>query len=120
MLMLQVPVPPVPPTPPSFPSPEIIFTGGPTTEELLIALVGAAVIIGMIALGPVGRAIADGLRHAFGVRRGADPAELGVLQEEIAVLRHQVAELEERQDFAERLLAQARERGLLAGPATKD
>jgi len=33
-------------------------------------------------------------------------------------VRHHVAELEERQDFAERLLAQARERGLLSGPST--
>ena len=120
MLLVQLPVPPVPPTPPSLPSPEIVFTGGPTTEELLIALVGAAVIIGMIALGPVGRAIADGIRHLFGMRRGADPAELGALRDEVVALRHQVAELEERQDFTERLLAQVRERGLLAGPSTKD
>jgi hypothetical protein len=120
MHLLQVPAPPVPPPLPQLPSPEVIIGGGPSPEQLLVALGGVAVIIGMIVLGPVGRAIADGLRHAFGVRRGADPAELGALREEIAALRHQVAELEERQDFAERLLAQARERGLLSGPATKE
>ena len=117
MLLVQVPTPPVPPT---FPSPEIVFGGGPSTEQLVVALGGAAVIIGMIVLGPVGRAIADGIRHLFGIHRGADAAELGAMREEVAALRHQVAELEERQDFAERLLAQARERGLLAGPSTKD
>ena len=117
MLLIQVPAPPVPP---SLPSPEIVFGGGPSAEQLLIALAGAAIIIGMIVLGPVGRAIADGLRHLFGVRQGADAAELGAIREEVAALRHQVAELEERQDFAERMLAQARERGLLAGPSTKE
>ncbi len=50
----------------------------------------------------------------------AGTAELEAVREEMAALRHHVAELEERQDFAERLLAQARERGLLAGPPSKD
>jgi hypothetical protein len=120
MLLLQVPAPPAPPALPQLPAPEIVFGGGPSTEQLLVALGGAAVIIGLIVLGPVGRAIADGLRHLFGVHRGADAAALAGLQEEVAALRHQVAELEERQDFAERLLAQARERGLLSGPSTQE
>jgi len=120
MFLTQVPTPPVPPTLPTLPSPEIIFGGGPSTEQLVVALGGAAIIIGMIVLGPVGRAIADGIRHLFGMHRGADAAEFGALREEIGALRHQVAELEERQDFAERLLAQARERGLLAGPSSKE
>jgi hypothetical protein len=120
MLVLQVPAPPAPPSLPQLPSPEVIIGGGPSTEQLLVALGGAALILGMIVFGPVGRALADGLRHLFGVRSGVDPAELGALREEVAALRRQVAELDERQDFAERLLAQARERGLLAGPPTKD
>jgi hypothetical protein len=115
--MIQVPVPP---TPPSLPSPEIVLGGGPSPEQLLIALVGSAVILGIIFLGPVGRALADGLRHLFGARRGQDTAEVEAMREEVAALQHRVAELEERQDFAERLLAQARERGLLTGPSTKD
>jgi hypothetical protein len=118
MLLIQVPAPPAPPSLPQLPSPEVILGGGPSPEQLLVALGGAAIIIGMIVLGPVGRAIADGIRHLFGVRQGADSADFGALREEIAALRHQVAELEERQDFAERLLAQARERGLLSGPST--
>lgn len=40
------------------------------------------------------------------------------LEEGVEQLQRRVAELEERQDFAERLLSQARERGLLAGPPT--
>jgi hypothetical protein len=38
------------------------------------------------------------------------------LEESVEQLQRRVAELEERQDFAERLLSQARERGLLEGP----
>jgi len=111
--MLQVP--------PSLPSPEVVIGGGPTAGVLFIAMVGAAAIMAIVFLGPVGRALADGLRHLLGAgRRGADTAELEAVREEMAALQHRVAELEERQDFSERLLAQARERGLLAGPATKE
>lgn len=101
---------------PQMPSPEVVLGGGPSTEQLIIMLIGASVLLGMIVLGPLGRAIGDGLRHAFGIRKGASDAELAGMREEVAALQHRVAELEERQDFAERLLAQARERGLLAGP----
>ncbi len=111
--MIQVPVPP---TPPSLPSPEVVFGGGPTTGQLLVLMVGAAAIVGIVFLGPVGRAIADGLRHLLGGRKVEEAPALEAMKEEVAVLRRRVAELEERQDFAERLLAQARERGLLAGP----
>jgi hypothetical protein len=38
------------------------------------------------------------------------------MREELTGLRQQVSELAERQDFTERLLAQARERGLLNPP----
>src|SRR5512139_2517105 len=109
-MVLQVPPPPTP-------LPEVFIpSGGPTTEQLLIMVAGAAVIIGILVLGPVGRALADGIRHLFGARKAADAPALEAMKEEVAALQHRVAELEERQDFAERLLAQARERGLLAGP----
>ena len=114
MVIVQVP------TPPPVTLPEVIVSGGPTPAVLFIGMAGAAVIMAIIFLGPVGRALADGLRHLLGAgRRGAaDSAELEAVREEVAALRHHVAELEERQDFAERLLAQARERGLLSAPPT--
>lgn len=115
--MFQVPAPPVPPTPP--PLPEIIVGGGPNTETLIVALVAACVMIGFVFLGPVGRAIADGIRHILGSRRRPDTAEVEATREEVAALQRRVAEIEERQDFAERLLAQARERGLLSAPPPK-
>ena len=79
---------------------------------LVMGLLGLG---GILALGPIGRALADRLR---GRRRepALDTAEVEALRDELDTLRRQVSELAERQDFAERLLAQARERGLLAAP----
>ncbi len=68
---------------------------------------GAAVIL--IAI-QVGRAISGAGRLRLR-RRGAldaDP-EIVELQENLAAMQHRVAELEERVDFAERLLAKHRE-----------
>jgi ubiquinone biosynthesis protein UbiJ len=69
----------------------------------------------LTSFSPVGRALADRLR---GKPREPtlDPAELEALRDELAGVRRQVDELAERQDFTERLLAQARERGLLNPP----
>lgn len=41
--------------------------------------------------------------------RSGDPAEVGELAHQVSVLQQDVAELQERVDFAERMLAQARE-----------
>lgn len=85
--------------------------------DLLIIGVTLVTMVGMVALGPIGRAVADRLRG-----RGAAGAIGGVqdqLDDVIARLddlQRQVGEIGERQDFAERLLAQARERGLLEAP----
>ncbi len=70
---------------------------------------------GFVVLGPVGRALAERLR---GKARepSLDTGEVQALREEMAGLRREVTELAERQDFTERLLAQARERGLLQAP----
>jgi len=43
-------------------------------------------------------------------------AEVESLRNELSGMRRQLDEQAERQDFTERLLAQARERGLLQGP----
>ena len=72
-------------------------------------------VLGAVVLGPIGRAFADRLRRK-GVEPALDAAELDALHQELAGLRQQVGELAERQDFAERMLAQARERGLLNAP----
>ncbi len=67
----------------------------------------------VILRGPIGRALADRLAGRAGVGGGAGP---GTTTAEWDELRQRVAELEERLDFAERLLAQQREAARLAPP----
>lgn len=60
----------------------------------------------VILRGPIGRALADRLAGRAGVGTGAGP---GTTTAELDELRQRVAELEERLDFAERMLAQQRD-----------
>jgi len=66
-----------------------------------------------LAMSPVGRAIAARIQHAGPVREGDDLRRLqeghqAVLQE-LETVRQELTELQERLDFAERLLARKRE-----------
>jgi ubiquinone biosynthesis protein UbiJ len=79
-----------------------------------VALMTALGVLG-VAFSPIGRALAERLRGK-GREPAIDPAELDALQDELANVRRQVAELAERQDFTERLLARAREREQLSAP----
>jgi hypothetical protein len=71
----------------------------------------------MISLSPMGRALADRLRHGpvppGGAGSAGDHAEL---LESVEQLRREVAELAERVDFTERLLGQQQGAGRLAPP----
>jgi Tfp pilus assembly protein PilO len=105
-MMLQVPVPPTPPSPPPF-DPNLFFmqdNGPPVVLLIVIAALTAAVII----LWPLMRAFARRLEA-----KGGDPTLRADLEQmrlqlgEVDTLQHRVAELEERVDFTERLLAQA-------------
>lgn len=66
----------------------------------------------LLSLSPVGRAIADRIRH--GVRSGPTEPDPAVLVE-LEQLRSDVTDLQERVDFAERLLAQKQGAKLPAG-----
>jgi len=110
--MLQVPVPPLPPVPPDIP--EIIVSSMPFPPGVAYAIVGASMlVIGFIVLGPIGRAIGAGLQRLFGGQHAAGAGEIEELRREVAALHGRLRELEERQDFSERILAQAREQMLL-------
>ena len=63
--------------------------------------------LGAISFSPVGRAIADRIRHGVQPRLGqdGDPA----VWEELDRMRGDMTELQERVDFAERLLAKGNE-----------
>jgi hypothetical protein len=76
------------------------------------------VITALVTFGPVGRALAERLRG-----KGASGA-LAEIEErfddhaqQINAVQRQLGDLAERQDFSERLLAQAKDRGLPAAPA---
>ena len=63
----------------------------------------------LLSFSPVGKAFADRIR-----RRGMPEPDPEILAE-LDVLRHEMAELQERMDFTERLLAQQREPQRLEG-----
>ncbi len=70
----------------------------------------------LLAISPVGRAIADRIRGTGGesneVIERVKESQLAVL-EEVDALRQELTDVQERLDFAERMLAQQRERGQL-------
>ncbi len=102
--------------PPIPPDPNIII-------GQLIPIVGmltGVVITGFVVLGPVGRAIGDVIRHWLGGGRrdqgGALQAgDVDEIVGKLDAISHQVGELAERQDFAERMLAQVRKERLPGG-----
>lgn len=89
----------------------------------LAAVIGTTIVLG----GPVGKALAEWIRgwskHDAGwlaieaARRGVrDPGETERLEGEVAALAQRLAEVEERLDFTERLLARDRQGARLAPP----
>lgn len=72
----------------------------------------------LLAISPVGRAIADRIRGVgvpTNVLEKMKESHVRVL-EEVDQLRQELTEVQERLDFAERLLAQQRELGRLPSP----
>jgi len=77
---------------------------------LFIIIVFGGGMLWMLSKTEIGRAIADRIR---GIESGGgvDPAVL----DEVGRLRQEVADLQERMDFAERLLAKSRETNQVEG-----
>jgi len=90
------------------------------TGMFAILMVFGTGMVGAVVFSPIGRAIANAIQKKSGV--GLPPEVQDALAEQsdrLEALQQQVAELAERQDFAERLLAKAREQGKLpAGGAS--
>ena len=74
----------------------------------LVLIFGGGTLIA-ISFSPVGRAFAERIRGR------AVPATDPAVYEELERLRNEMAELHERVDFTERLLAKSREREALPG-----
>ena len=102
-----------PPAPPSFPDPNLIAPLVQETVLIILALIVGA-IVAVKVLGPIARAIGRRLEGKFADSelRG-DVEHLREQVSELEQLRTRVSELDERVEFAERLLAQGRERDLL-------
>lgn len=112
--MMQAPLPPLPPGL----DPNYVFNAvAPVIAVVAVVLVGA-VALRAIFRTPVGEAIAERIRqrstHRWGLA-GEDPRRVAALEEQVSHLQGQVSELAERLDFAERMLAEGRERKLGAG-----
>jgi hypothetical protein len=76
------------------------------------------ITMGVIAYSPIARAIGNRILHGKTPLPGApqDAGRVEDLSGEVAALRQALYEQQERVDFTERMLAQARERGALSAP----
>jgi hypothetical protein len=84
-------------------------------DVVAIALIFGGGTLFLLAISPIGRAIAERIR---GGGRGAavpSPAQEGI-QDEIQQMRQELSELAERVDFMERLQARPRDAERLAPP----
>jgi TolA-binding protein len=84
----------------------------------LIVLVVVFVGIRWVSRSPIGEAVAERIRARVQRRAGSageDAERVAGLEQQVSQLQGQVAELAERLDFAERMLAERRERKLGAG-----
>jgi hypothetical protein len=104
-----------PPPPPSLPF-------DPTDLMVLIGVVAGLIVVGVALYAffksDIAAAMAERIRGTHrrkGVDTAGDEPRVAQLEERVDQLHGQIAELAERLDFAERLLAQKRERTLRAG-----
>jgi flagellar biosynthesis/type III secretory pathway M-ring protein FliF/YscJ len=116
-MMQSVDIPQAP-TPPPFPDPQVIIAGGPPDWIAPAAVTALLIIVCGIVLYPLIRAWA---RRIEG--RGQPPAMLDEVQElrdRVAELEQSLSrmhELEDRVDFAERMMTQQAERARLGDGA---
>ena len=82
-------------------------------RDVITHIITGVVILG-VAFSPIGRAVAHRIMHGKAPRQPelADP-RVDDLSGEMAVLRDQLEATQDRLDFTERMLAQAREKGQL-------
>jgi hypothetical protein len=93
----------------------------PETAAVFAMLFTGMMLAGVVLIlrGPVGRALARRIDGTAGQSEGLSPAEADELRNRVVELEQQqsrVLELEERLDFAERLLAQQHEPVKLPDP----
>jgi hypothetical protein len=110
-MMLQGPLTPPPP-------PGLDFNYVLDQVTPILGLIVLFVGLRWVLRSPFGEALGERMRmkvRGRGAGTGEDPQRVAALEEQVAQLHGQVAELAERLDFAERMLAERRERKLGAG-----
>lgn len=105
-----------PPLPPGLDLNYVIDQAMPLIAIAVIAVIGVGVLR-VLSRTAIGDALAERIRQRTHRRLGGgeDPQRMAALEQQIAELQGQVSELAERLDFAERMLAERRERKLGAG-----
>ena len=106
-----------PPPPPGL-DPNYVFSQVVPFVATVVMVVAVTVALRALFRTSVGEALAERIRQRTARRGGGtaeDPQRVAALEAQLAQLRAQVSELAERVDFAERLLAERRERKLGAG-----
>ena len=85
-------------------------------DVLVVMMVFGTGMLGIVAFSPIGRAIANAINRKSGAAAAPELRDaVDELADRVESLQRQLGELAERQDFSERLLAKAREKGLSAG-----
>lgn len=100
--------------PPGTPDPNILI---PQIIPIFGMFTGI-VITGFVALGPVGRAIGRVIMHIFNAEPDRPGLQSGATDEILSrldAIQSHISEISERQDFAERMLAQVRREKVLPG-----
>ena len=105
-----------PPLPPGLDLNNVIDQAMPLIAFVVIVAVGV-VALRLLSRTPIGDALAERIRQRTQRRFGGgeDPQRVAALEQQVSQLQGQVSELAERLDFAERMLAERRERKLGAG-----
>ena len=116
-MILQGPVaiPPPPTLPPGVDVDTVISALLPLVVSVVGLIVSGAVLYAFFK-SDIGAALAERIRgRRAAVEVSGDEPRVAQLEERVDQMHGQIAELAERLDFAERLLAQKRERTLRAG-----
>ncbi len=89
-------------------------------EHVLRSIITGVVVLG-VAFSPIGKAVAHRIMHGKPPKTVPvlDDPRLDELSGEMAALRDQLEATQDRLDFTERLLAQAREQGRLGAGGSR-
>jgi hypothetical protein len=111
--MIQTPAPVA--LPPGLDWNLVLTQGGPLVGVILVIVVGA-MALRWVLRSPLIEALAERIRRRGHLdTAGDEPQRVAALEAQVAQLTAHVAELGERLDFTERVLAERRERQLGAG-----